>query len=59
MAKQNKAKKTYKKPEVTQVKLEVGEAVLAGCKQDPDLTGTTKRGKGCFALGCQSFQSVS
>ena len=34
MKTKDKAKKAYKKPTVTQVKLEMGEAVLAGCKAD-------------------------
>ncbi len=40
MATQGKAKKTYKKPKVTQVKLEMEEAVLQACKAfDGDSTG--------------------
>jgi hypothetical protein len=44
MAKQNKAKKAYKKPTVTQVKLEMGEAVLQSCKVDEfDMSGKVRK----------------
>lgn len=44
MAKQNKAKKAYKQPTVTQVKLEIGEAVLQACKVDEfDSSGKTNK----------------
>ena len=58
MTTQDNAKKIYKKPEVTQVKLEIGEAVLAGCKKDQfDPNG--KGVKDCSHSGCKSFMSES
>ena len=53
-----KAKKTYKKPKVTQVRLEIGEAVLAGCKAfvgDP----AGKGNKTCDHPGCKHSVSPS
>jgi hypothetical protein len=59
MAKKNKAKKAYKKPTVTQVKLEIGEAVLGACKVDVnDLSTKTARGS-CGASSCKSYYAES
>jgi len=53
-----KAKKAYKKPEVTEVKLEIGEAVLQACKANPtDPAG--KGNKDCGHNGCKSYTSIS
>jgi len=58
MAKQNKAKKAYKKPTVTQVKLEIGEAVLQACKvDDQDQNGKTGK-RACGVSPC-SYPSWS
>jgi hypothetical protein len=52
MAKQNKAKKAYEKPTVTQVKLEIGEAVLQSCKVDGvDQNGKTAK-RACGISPC-------
>jgi hypothetical protein len=52
MAMQGKAKKTYKKPKVTQVKLEMEEAVLAACKHhNGDSSG--KGSKWCGTNSCK------
>ncbi len=52
MAKKNKAKKAYKKPTVTQVKLEMGEAVLQSCKvDDVDPDGKTSK-RACGISPC-------
>jgi hypothetical protein len=52
MATRDKAKKTYKKPKVTQVKLEMEEAVLQACKHfDGDSTG--KGNKTCGTNSCK------
>ena len=59
MTTKDKAKKTYKKPEVTQVKLEIGEAVLAACKGfigDP--LGKAPN-KDCNHSGCKDYYSSS
>ncbi len=52
MAKQNKAKKAYKKPTVTQVKLEIGEAVLQACKVDGDDTSGKSTKRACGVGNC-------
>jgi hypothetical protein len=58
MATKDKAKKAYKKPEVTQVKLEIGEAVLAACKGfDADTSG--RPSKSCAHSGCKDYTSIS
>jgi hypothetical protein len=58
MPTKDKAKKPYKKPEIKQVKLEVGEAVLAGCKASTgDPTG--KFPKNCGFPACKDYTSVS
>jgi hypothetical protein len=59
MATQDKTQKTYKKPTVTQVKLEIGEAVLAGCKTGVgDASGKTSK-KDCTNINCKNYASVS
>jgi hypothetical protein len=58
MATQDNIKKRYKKPKVTEVKLEIGEAVLAACKQnasDPEGKGV----KDCSHTGCKTYMSIS
>jgi len=58
MATKDKAKKTYKKPEVTQVKLEIGEAVLQACKGfAADTSG--KPNKDCNHPACKNYYSIS
>lgn len=53
MAPQTKAKKTYQKPSVTRVKLEIDESVLAACKHfNGDSTG--KNAKYCGANSCKT-----
>jgi hypothetical protein len=60
MTTKNKTKKTYKKPEVTQVKLEIGEAVLQACKTAPgDTSGKGTGSKDCGHPGCQAYTSIS
>jgi hypothetical protein len=60
MTTNDKAKKTYKKPEVTQVKLEIGEAVLAACKTTAvDPTGKASGSKSCGHTGCKDYYSPS
>jgi len=52
MTAQDKAKKTYKKPKVTQVRLEMEEAVLQACKHfNGDSTG--KNSKTCGTNSCK------
>lgn len=52
MASEDKTKKTYEKPKVTKVKLEMEEAVLQGCKHfDGDSTG--KNSKTCGVNSCK------
>ncbi len=59
MTTKDKAKKTYKKPEVTQVKLEIGEAVLQACKGFVgDQIGKLPN-KDCGHSGCKSYYSPS
>jgi hypothetical protein len=50
-------KKAYKKPTVTQVKLEIDEAVLAGCKLTDATAG--KQNKTCNHSQCKDFSSPS
>lgn len=52
MASEDKAKKTYNKPKITQVKLEMEEAVLQACKHfNGDSTG--KGNKTCGTNSCK------
>ncbi len=52
MASEDKTKKTYEKPKVTQVKLEMEEGVLQGCKHfNGDSTG--KGNKTCGTNSCK------
>jgi hypothetical protein len=52
MAKQGKAKKTYKKPKDTQVKRDMDEVVLQGCKAfDGDSNG--RGNKHCGSNSCK------
>ena len=60
MTTKDKAKKTYKKPEVTQVKLEIGEAVLQACKATvDDPSGKSTGAKSCGQTGCKDYYSPS
>jgi hypothetical protein len=59
MATKDKAKKAYKKPKVTQVKLEIGEAVLAACKGFVGDTLGKYPPKDCSNQGCKSYYSES
>ena len=53
MATQTKTKKTYQKPTITQVKLEIEECLLSGCKHfDGDSTG--KNAKHCGTSSCKT-----
>ncbi|UCC38714.1 MAG: hypothetical protein JSV96_12930 [Candidatus Aminicenantes bacterium] len=49
--KNKNAKKQYKKPEITQVKLEMDEAVFTPCKQTAVTVG--KKNKNCGASACK------
>ncbi|MGD2124954.1 MAG: hypothetical protein PVG99_02670 [Desulfobacteraceae bacterium] len=52
MATKDKVRKTYEKPQLTQVKLQMEEAVLQACKtSDGDLAG--KSTKWCGHEGCK------
>jgi hypothetical protein len=52
MASEDNTKKTYRKPKVTQVKLEMDELVMQACKHfDGDSTG--KGNKTCGANSCK------
>jgi hypothetical protein len=52
MASEEKTKKDYKKPEITQVKLEIDEVVLQACKHFAgDSTG--KGNKSCGTNSCK------
>jgi len=52
MATNSRAKKTYKKPSITEVKLEMEEAVLQACKVfDGDSQG--KNAKHCGTSSCK------
>jgi len=53
METREKNRKQYKKPQITQIKLEIKEAVLAACKS---FAGDTagKNTKGCNTSSCQS-----
>ena len=58
MATQDKTQKTYQKPTVTQVKLEIGEAVLSGCKTGAgDANGKTSK-KDCTNQVCKDYASA-
>lgn len=57
MKTKDKAKKAYKKPTVTQVKLEMGEAVLLACKVDSGQAA--KQNKYCGHQQCSSTTSPS
>ena len=47
-----KTRKIYEKPRINEVKLEVEEAILAGCKTSiSDATGRSRRG--CRTSGCR------
>lgn len=60
MTTKDKAKKTYKKPEVTEVKLEIGEAVLQACKTMPgDSSGKSGGSKDCGSPGCKDYTAES
>ncbi len=52
METREKNRKQYKKPQVTQVKLEIKEAVLSACKFDAD-DGSGKGGTGCMTNKCK------
>lgn len=45
-------RKQYKKPQITEVKLEITEAVLANCKLTAD-DATGKGGNTCGNFGCK------
>ena len=52
MASQQKVKRSYRKPQITQVKLEMEEAVLQACKAfDGDSTG--RDSKWCGHAACK------
>lgn len=52
MAREKKVRKYYKKPQVYQVKLEIDEAVLTGCKVAAGNPGKTN--KHCNHAACLS-----
>jgi hypothetical protein len=52
METEDNGKKAYKKPTVTQVKLEMGEAVLAACKAGSG--DAAKNNKQCGHQQCQT-----
>jgi len=53
METKEKIRRSYMKPRVTQVKLEIQEAVLATCKRTTsDMTG--KSNKGCTQASCKT-----
>lgn len=54
--KTKKIRKKYTKPQITQIKLEVEEAFLIGCKVAPGTPGKNQRGCG-FAACKRSFGS--
>jgi hypothetical protein len=57
MKTEHRGKKAYKKPAVTRVKLEIDEAVLAGCKTAPTISA--KQNKNCNHSQCKQTQSPS
>ena len=59
MATQNRDKKTYKKPTVTQVKLEISQAVLQACKTAVDDQSGKQTTKNCNHPGCSTTQHPS
>ncbi len=59
MTTKDKAKKTYKKPEVTEVKLEIGEAVLAACKGFVGDPIGKEPQKDCGSSACKSYHAES
>lgn len=46
-------RKYYKKPQVNQVKLEIGEAVLSACKTTQGATTGKQPGNYCGGSGCK------
>jgi hypothetical protein len=52
METREKNRKDYKKPQVSQIKLEIEEAVLTGCKSAVD-DATGKNGSGCDIPQCK------
>ncbi len=50
METKEKARKTYKKPQINQVKLVIEEAVLQACKVSTELA---KKTKACDHPGCK------
>ena len=58
MPTKDKAKKPWKKPEIKQVKLEVLEAVLGGCKST-EIDPAGKFPKNCGFPACKDYHSVS
>jgi len=53
MEKKEKFRKTYKKPQVNEVKVVIEEAVLQGCKTAPgDVMGKAPRG--CQFAACKT-----
>jgi hypothetical protein len=54
METKEKARKTYKKPQINQVKLVIEEAVLQACKASyGDTAGKSASGKFCGANACK------
>ncbi len=54
METKEKARKTYKKPQINQVKLVIEEAVLQNCKTIyGDTAGKSASGKFCGASACK------
>jgi hypothetical protein len=45
-------RKYYEKPKLSQIKLEIKEAILANCKLNAD-DNTGKGNKGCASSGCK------
>ncbi len=55
METKEKARKTYKKPQINQVKLAIEEAVLQACKASyGDTAGKSGAGKFCGANACKT-----
>jgi hypothetical protein len=59
MATKGKSKKTYNKPKVTQVKLEISEAVLQACKAYAGDASGKQTTKDCAHPGCVGFTHPS
>lgn len=55
MEKKGKIRKCYEKPQITQVKLEIEEAVLQACKTGPGSTDGKTPGPGCGGSACQTI----